>query len=83
MFIGKSVSSDNNPPDLAGENPFCPCKTEVSLHLCSCESPAFKVLYSRGHREMVQAGGGFSLPVCSEGMEMQALVGVLAAHKLL
>lgn len=56
MFMGISVSSDNNLPDLAGENPFCPCKTEVSLHLCSCKSPAFKAFHSRGHGEMVQAG---------------------------
>lgn len=56
MFMGISVSSDNNLPDLAGENPFCPCKTEVSLHRCSYEPPTFKAFHSRGHGEMVQAG---------------------------
>lgn len=54
MSVGISVSSDNNLPDLAGENPFCPCKREVSPHLCSWESPAFKAFHSREHGEMVQ-----------------------------
>lgn len=49
MFMGISAISDNNLPSLAGESPFCPCKTDLSLHLCSCEPLAFKVLRSRGY----------------------------------
>lgn len=56
MFMGIWVSSDTNLPDLAGENPFCPCTIGGSLHLCLCESPVFKAFHVRGHGEVVQVG---------------------------
>lgn len=68
------ASSDNNLADLAGENPLCPRKTEVILYLCSCVTSLQGLSQQRAwYRDGTGRGG-------SEGTDVQALVGLLAAH---
>lgn len=77
MFVGISASWANS---LAGENPCCPCQTEVILPLWLGVTCLQGVPQHRAWGDAVGGRGRLSLPasVPSGGAALQALVGLLA-----